>query len=60
MKLKKIFRKGEIAPQEYITADRRYYIKKCPQGWKVFHLDPDGKYRYYKTIRLLNEARELQ
>lgn len=61
MILRKVFRRGEVAPQEYMTEDHRYYIRKHKpgKGWDVFKItrvtpyndftDEFGK-RYYKVV----------
>lgn len=61
MVLKNVFRKGDIAPQEYVTEDRRYYVhkNKSGPGWDVFKLSSDNKYRFYKTFPNLKAIREL-
>lgn len=61
MKLLKVFRNGDIAPQEYVTEDQRYYINKNPDGpgWRLYNFYPDGKICFNRIIHTLKEAREL-
>lgn len=61
MVLKKVFRRGEVAPQEYMTEDRRYYIRKhnSGKGWAVFKISENNRYKFYRTFSSLQEVREL-
>lgn len=61
MILKKVFRRGEVAPQEYMTEDHRYYIckHKPGKGWDVFKIAEDNRYKFYRVFPSLQEVREL-
>ena len=61
MILRKVFRRGEVAPQEYMTEDHRYDIRKHKpgKGWDVFKIAEDNHYKFYKVFPSLQEVREL-
>lgn len=61
MILRKVFRRGEVAPQEYMTEDHRYYIRKHKpgKGWDVFKVAKDNRYKFYRVFPSLQEVREL-
>lgn len=59
MKLHKVFNKGTIVPQQYVTTDRRYFVNKSPHGWNVYHIEPDSRYKFFKEVKTLKEVRDL-
>lgn len=44
----------------YITEDFRFYAKKNQsRGWRVFKVEPNGKYKFYKVLPTLEDVRKL-